>query len=213
MRRALAVALLVAAAGCAKYPVVPQVSAPAPPPPPKVRPDLYVLLPGADGKTGALVVTSEGREQTLRTANAAVKIGTPGAIETATATPAEITAAFGTALTAQPPRPTSFLLYFPLDSDELTPESQRTIGAILADIGKRPAPEVVVIGHTDTVGTDEYNDRLSLQRAERIRTRLIGRGIKDDSIQANGRGKRELLVPTADQVAEPKNRRVEIVVR
>jgi outer membrane protein OmpA-like peptidoglycan-associated protein len=200
---ALALGVLVAATGCAKYPHLAPVA----------RNDLYVLLPGADGKVGALVVTSEGREQTLRAANAAVKVGRPGAIETATATASEIQAAFGPALGAQPPRPTSFLLYFPLDSDELTPESQRVVGTILTDIAKRPAPEVIVIGHTDTMGTDEHNDRLSLQRAERIRTRLIARGIAEDSVQANGRGERELLVPTADQVAEPKNRRVEIVVR
>jgi outer membrane protein OmpA-like peptidoglycan-associated protein len=205
MRRrvALALGLLVAATGCAKYPHLG----------PLARNDLYVLLPGADGKVGALVVTSEGQEQTLRTANGAVKIGRPGAIETATATPSEIQAAFGSALGAQPPRPTSFFLYFPLDSDELTPESQRLVGTIMSDIAQRPAPEVIVIGHTDTMGTEEYNDRLSLQRAEGIRTRLIARGIPEHSIQANGRGERELLVPTADQVAEPKNRRVEICVR
>src|SRR5438132_561268 len=61
--------------------------------------------------------------------------------------------------------------------------------------------------------TDLYNDRLSLQRAGRISRRLIELGIASERIQTSGRGKRELLVPTADQVADPRNRRVEIVVR
>jgi outer membrane protein OmpA-like peptidoglycan-associated protein len=81
------------------------------------------------------------------------------------------------------------------------------------EIARRPAPEVVVIGHTDAVGSDEHNDRLSLQRAERIRAQLIALGVAPERVQAAGRGKRELLVPTADQVAEARNRRVEIVVR
>jgi outer membrane protein OmpA-like peptidoglycan-associated protein len=63
------------------------------------------------------------------------------------------------------------------------------------------------------MGTDDYNDQLSLQRAGRIRTRLIQLGVAPERIETSGRGKRELLVPTADQVPEPKNRRVEIVVR
>lgn len=172
-----------------------------------------MLLPGAGGTVGALVVTSEGQQQTLSTAHAAVKVGRPGALETTTATAADVRAAFGAALTAQPPRPTSFLLYFVVNSDRLTPESQRVVTAILSDIASRPAPEVLVIGHTDTMGAATYNDRLSLQRAERIRTRLIERGIAADSIQASGRGERELLVSTPDRVPEPRNRRVEIVVR
>src|SRR5581483_10147796 len=111
------------------------------------------------------------------TAHAAAKIEKAGAIETRTVTDAEVRAAFAGALTAQPPRPTSFLLYFRLDSNDLTPESQRVVSDILNDIANRPAPEVVVIGHTDTVGSDAYNDRLSRERAERIRKGLIARGI------------------------------------
>lgn len=204
-RAALWIVIALLGAACARFPVMP----------PTARNDLYVLLPGAGGALGALGVTTEGREQTLSTRYAAAKIGRPGAIETATVTEAETRGLFGAALTAQPPRPTAFLLYFLLDSDELTPESQRVVGDIIKNIGGRPLPEVVVIDHTDTMGTEDYNDRLSVRRAARVRTRLIehGLGIPPGSIHFAGRGKRELLGPTADQVAEPKNRRVEIVVR
>jgi outer membrane protein OmpA-like peptidoglycan-associated protein len=209
MRRVvLGLMVLGLAAACARVPVM-RVSAPA------ARTDVYVLLASADGTTGVLVVTSDGQARTLDRAFAAAKVGTPGAIEPATVTEAEVKTMFGSALDAQPPRPVSFTLYFLLDSDELTAESQRVVDDIVSEIGRRPVPEVVVIGHTDTTGTPEYNDRLSLQRAERVRARLLARGlgISAGSVYAVGRGKRELLVATADQVAEPRNRRVELVVR
>jgi len=71
----------------------------------------------------------------------------------------------------------------------------------------------MVVGHTDTVGSESANDALSRQRAEVVRKGLIARGIAPEDVVAIGRGKRNLLVPTADGVAEPRNRRVEILVR
>jgi outer membrane protein OmpA-like peptidoglycan-associated protein len=84
---------------------------------------------------------------------------------------------------------------------------------VLLAIATRPVPELTVAGHTDSLGTDQYNDALSLRRAERVRGLLVARGISPASIVAVGRGKREPLVPTPDGVAEPRNRRVEITVR
>ena len=77
----------------------------------------------------------------------------------------------------------------------------------------RPVPDIVVTGHTDTVGSADSNDRLSMQRAERVKAFLMGIGIPPDRIQTAGRGERELLVPSADNIDEPRNRRVEINVR
>ena len=84
---------------------------------------------------------------------------------------------------------------------------------MFAEIASRPVPDVLVIGHTDTVGSDAVNDALSRQRAEVVRKALIARGIAAENIVVVGRGKREPIVPTADGVAEPRNRRVEIIVR
>ena len=201
-RAALGLAIAVLVAGCAKMPRVEP-----------GRTDLYVLLPGADGKTGALTVTHAGKEAVLDSAHAAARIPKPGALEATKIPETDTRSIFGAALDAQPPRPKSFVLYFLLDSDEFTPETRVTVDGILKEITQRPAPEIVVIGHTDTMGTDDYNDRLSMQRAERIRARLIELGVAPERVLAAGRGKRELLVPTGDQVAEPQNRRVEIVVR
>ena len=76
-----------------------------------------------------------------------------------------------------------------------------------------PAPEVRVVGHTDALGTDSLNDELSMQRARIVRAGLVDKGIEPTRVEAVGRGKRELLVPTRDGVAESRNRRVEIQVR
>jgi len=177
------------------------------------RNDLYVLLPGKNGKTGALVVESEGKQQTLNTPYAAARVKNVGSVDSFTSSEADVKQEFGPALEAQPKRPVSFYLYFQRDTDEFAPESKDLVRQIFAEIARRPAPEIVIIGHTDRVGSMQYNDALSLRRAERCRDELIKLGIPKVRISVAGRGFRELEVPTGDQVSEPRNRRVEISVR
>ena len=100
-----------------------------------------------------------------------------------------------------------------LGYDELTAESKAELQNVLAALKDRPLPDVLVIGHTDTVGDAVGNDRLSAQRAETVKGFLVDIGIPAERIRTAGRGERELLVPTADDVDEPRNRRVEINVR
>lgn len=199
--------MMVLLAGCATQP-------PAPTPAVKeTRDDLYAVLPDRDGKAGALTVTHTGDEKTLDSPYAAARIKTEGRLETGAVTEQEVREVFGPALSAQPLRPVSFTLYFVLGKDELTSDSRPILQSLLAEIARRPAAEIVVIGHTDRVGTVQHNDALSLQRAERVRNELGRLGIPLDRIQVAGRGEREPLIPTADQVPEPRNRRVEITVR
>ena len=191
---ALAVLLLV---GCAK----------------PMRDDLYVLMPDQEGKTGALSVESGGQQAVLDRPYASARVTEPGRVAAGAVTEQEARQAFGAALEAQPVRPASFILYFLEGRDELTPDSRQLLGRILDEIARRPAPEIVVIGHTDRVGAVPFNDALSLRRAERVRDELVKVGIAADRIRVAGRGEREPLVPTADEVAEARNRRVEINVR
>jgi outer membrane protein OmpA-like peptidoglycan-associated protein len=199
MRRlaGLAALALLVLAGCAK----------------PARNDLYVLMPGPEGKTGALSVESGGKQAVLDQPYAAARVSGSGQVEAGAVTEQEARQAFGPALAAQPGRPASFVLYFLENRDELTPDSQQMLGRALDEIARRPAPEIVVIGHTDRVGPVPYNDTLSLRRAERVRDELVKVGIAADRIRVEGRGEREPLVATADEVAEPRNRRVEISVR
>jgi len=178
-----------------------------------VREDTVVVLPGPDGKSGTVVVQREGARQVLDAPYAANVVRSDGSLESRRASALQVSESFGATLAALPARPTTFLLYFITAKDELTPESTSELDKILVDMRTRPVPDIVVTGHTDTVGTSEYNDKLSMQRAGRVKTFLTGIGIPPDRIQTAGRGERELLVPTADNVDEPRNRRVEINVR
>jgi outer membrane protein OmpA-like peptidoglycan-associated protein len=129
------------------------------------------------------------------------------------ATPDQVKRDFGAALAAQPRREMSFTLHFAEGKDELSPESQASIEAVLAEVARRPVPDVLVVGHTDRVGTDAVNDALAKQRAETVRAELIRRGVAPGNVQASGRGSRDPIVPTPQGVAEPRNRRVDIIVR
>jgi outer membrane protein OmpA-like peptidoglycan-associated protein len=176
-------------------------------------PQLVAVVPAADGHIGAVVVKHWWSEQVLDSAYGAQRIGGSGFTETATLTPAEVKETFGTTLAALPGRPASYTLYFLEGRDELTVESLGEFQKVFDEIKRRPLPDIMVIGHTDTVGNLAFNDRLSLARAERLREMLVGLGIPAERVEAAGRGKRELLVPTEDNVSEPRNRRVEINVR
>jgi len=178
-----------------------------------VREETVVVLPGPDGKSGMVVVQREGTRQVLDAPYAASHVRPDGTLQGSPLSQQQVADSFGTTLAALPARPTVFLLYFLTGKDELTPESNSDLEKVLADMRARPVPDIVVIGHSDTVGGDAYNDQLSLARASRMREMLIGLGIPAERIEAAGRGKRELLVPTEDNVPEPRNRRVEINVR
>ncbi len=173
--------------------------------------DEVTLLPGPDGRpSGVVVVEREGGRHVLDQSYAASRSGEAGVGRT---TEQEVRARFGPVLNALPARPATFFLHFVSGKDELTEASRGELPKILAEIKRRPVPDVAVIAHTDTVGEHDDNDRLSGQRAERVKTFLVEIGIPAARIQASGRGEREPLVTTADNTDEPRNRRVEISVR
>ena len=171
-----------------------------------------VVLPSPDGHTGTVVVQRGGERHVLNQPFAASRL-TGGQSEMVQLSDAEVRQSFAVTLEALPARPTTFLLYFVRGTDELTDESKQELKKILAELKRRGVPNIMVVGHTDTVGKLEANDLLSAQRAERMKGFLIEIGIPAGQIQTAGRGERELLVPTADNIDEPRNRRVEINVR
>jgi outer membrane protein OmpA-like peptidoglycan-associated protein len=174
-----------------------------------------VLIPDPDGNVGQVVVTNERGQQVLNGANQSVTVAgrnaVPGAVTTMTTD--EIQAVFSDALAARPLPPARFILYFLLDSDVLTRESKAIVPEVLATIRKRSSVDVVISGHTDTVGTKEYNYKLGLDRTKAIYDILVAKGVAISSITATSHGEGNPLVKTGDNVPEPRNRRVEIVVR
>ncbi|HEX7955060.1 MAG TPA: OmpA family protein [Burkholderiales bacterium] len=186
---------------------------PRPPAPKKTTYDQITILPREDGPIGGVVVHQDSIAILLDKPYATAVVEGPGMVTESIYDAQLVKQEFAPALSALPGKPTQFLVYFLEGTDELTPESNAEVEKIFAELATRPAPEILVIGHTDAVGSIQYNDKLSLQRAEHVRAELIQRGIAEDRISVEGRGKREPLVETADGVAEPKNRRVEISVR
>ncbi len=171
-----------------------------------------VLLPEQGGRDTAVTVRQGDRTLVLDQPYAAADLTSTGPQPRASSA-AEVDRRFAAALAAQPARPRVYTLYFVEQTDTLTDESRRMLDTVAAEIARHPVPDIVVVGHTDRVGSDAVNDALARKRAETVRTGLTQRGIAAENIVAVGRGKREPIVPTADGVAEPLNRRVEIVVR
>jgi outer membrane protein OmpA-like peptidoglycan-associated protein len=176
--------------------------------------DTIVLLPKDDGSTGAIAASRGDAEILLDTAYASARPRLLGSkLKRDTADREKLDKRFGAALSAMPPPPKSFVVYFLSGSDDFTEESKSAIASMMDELKQRPSPEVTVIGHTDKVGGDDQNDALSLQRAGRMKELLVGMGVPADSIDSAGRGSREPLVDTAEGVDEPRNRRVEVNVR
>jgi len=107
--------------------------------------------------------------------------------------------------------PRTYVMYFVEGSADLTPESLPVLEALRAAV--KPETEVQITGHTDTTGSTELNDKLSLDRAIEIRSALVKQGLPVENAKVTGRGERELRVQTEDNVAEPANRRVEVILR
>ena len=176
---------------------------------------LVVLLPDAEsGTTGKAQASNSAGAANLTAARESTLVLTnqkPGAVTVLSED--EINRIFGAALSALPPAPRHFTLYFRFESDELTDESRALVPEILSTVKQHAVPEVVVVGHTDTMGRSKKNVELGMKRAATVRDLLIGAGLDRKLIEVTSHGERDLLIPTPDGTPEPRNRRVEISVR
>jgi outer membrane protein OmpA-like peptidoglycan-associated protein len=177
---------------------------------------LIVLLPDPEtGTTGRAHVTNEFGFADLAAPRAATRImaadGPPGPISTMSE--ADVQRLFGEALAALPPAPRHFTLQYRFESDELTDESTALVPEILRAVRQLSVPEVVVVGHTDTMGEPRANLALGLRRAISVREILVEAGLAPSTIEVTSHGEADLLVKTSDKAPEPRNRRVEITVR
>ena len=170
-----------------------------------------VLLENPDGSTGAVVVKGSKGEQVIDQARQGAALD--GSSKPAAVSEADIQRDFGSAMAARPQLPERFLLYFVSGGAQLTPESQALLPTIVASAAQRPAVDVSIIGHTDTVGRAEQNEELALKRAQAIAELIKAKGLKVHALSVESHGERNPLVKTADEVAEPRNRRVEISLR
>jgi outer membrane protein OmpA-like peptidoglycan-associated protein len=195
IRLTLLILLITLASGCAKG-------------------TLVALAPDPDGKVGSISVANEA---------GSVAIDTPyqaSTITDAKERPSKpvhlgkeaLDKIFAQALSIQPERPLHFLLYFDKETT-ITSDSLKLLPDIIVAIRARHSTYISVIGHTDTLGSEDYNLSLSQKRALAVKDLLLKQGVAPDTIWTTSHGKENPLVPTADNVYEPKNRRVEVVVR
>jgi outer membrane protein OmpA-like peptidoglycan-associated protein len=176
--------------------------------------DLVVLLPDSDTKrTGAATVSNPLGNVDLDEEREAARVIPSRAPVLTRVSQAEVEKMFGDALSALPPAPQRFTLFFRFESDELTDESQALIPQVLAAVKQHVVQDVIVIGHTDTMGTQQANYGLGLKRAMTVRNILVAAGLSDGSIEVTSVGELDPLVKTADETPEPRNRRVDIAVR
>jgi len=175
-----------------------------------------ILLPNPDGTVGSVVVYNEKGAQTLdkpwqstETSTLTQSPSTPKIIEEK-----QVKAIFQQTLEAEPLPPANFIMYFKMGSADLTVDSMKLFPDILEAVRARKSKNIVVVcGHTDRVGTDEYNRMLSFRRARAVANVLVAKGVDRENIEVTYRGEWDLLIPTPNGVPEPRNRRVEITVQ
>jgi len=180
--------------------------------------DLFVLLPEPDGKAGSIRIANAGGYQILD------KPGDTTRVEDFNSRPIApqpldekgIASIFGDALSAEPDstaRFLSFTLWFKSDKTKLADGSKAILPEMLRAIQIRKPTEIHIAGHTDRLGTEQHNLKLSSRRANFIRDFLIAKGIQSSVLFVSFWGESRPLVYTEDEVAEPLNRRVEVMIR
>lgn len=174
--------------------------------------DEIVLLADDDGKVGRIAVDPGPEEVVIDRAYQRARVAKGGRPDLDEADAAAVDRDYAGALAAMPRPPAEFTLRFEFGSDVLDAESLALIPRITRAIEAQAPADVVVIGHTDTVGDDDYNDALSLRRAEAVRDQLVAAGLEADRIELWGRGEREPLEPGEDKRSEV-NRRAQVLVR
>ncbi len=172
-----------------------------------------ILLPQEDRPDSKVVVTTPKAETVIDKPYGVAEVGWSGGLSANTSSAEEVAAEFPKLLALRPPPPEQFVLQFETGTSNLTAESQAQLDAVISSAQRRPGGEILIVGHTDRVGSLEANDRLSLVRANAIRDLFLAKGFRPELVEAVGRGEREPVVPTEDEVEEPFNRRAEVFVR
>lgn len=173
-----------------------------------------ILMPDASGQVGAITVKTQDDSRVIDKAYQFVTVKDRAArlSETQVMSEAQVSEEYADLLKAQPAAPSSFMLYFLTGTTELTAESRAIIPNVLARIRERAPAGVIVIGHTDSTGSEDSNDILSLNRAKAAEKILKDSIPSLSGVSLKFFGSKDPLVPTQPNVDEPRNRRVEIII-
>jgi OOP family OmpA-OmpF porin len=115
---------------------------------------------------------------------------------------------------AEPAGPSrQFIVFFGFNKYNLTSAALRVIAEAVIAAKETGSATVLITGHTDTVGSPDFNQRLSMRRSNAVKSEMVRQGVSAAAISTTGRGETELLVQTNDNVKEPQNRRATIDVQ
>jgi peptidoglycan-associated lipoprotein len=170
-----------------------------------------MLLPDDDGGAGKVIFQGQGGSVSLDQVHAAVAMD--GSLARFEVSADRLQQDAGAALQARPKAPRSFQLYFDAGESRINKASEALLSQIVEELKSRAAPDISVIGHTDTMGNAALNEKLSLQRAQEVAQQLRALAPRTVHLDITSHGERNLLIPTPDNTDEPRNRRVEITVR
>jgi outer membrane protein OmpA-like peptidoglycan-associated protein len=175
----------------------------------------YIVMPDPDGKVGKVeVVTQKGSQildqpwQSTEVTSIDQMPGEPKILDEK-----QVREMFKNALEARPETPVTTLIYFKSGGTEITADSRQAIREVVKAIKARNPHEITVSGHTDSVGSTEFNRVLSMNRSRAVASILVSQGVKEEIIEITYHGKENQLIRTPDEVEEPRNRRVEITIR
>ncbi len=102
--------------------------------------------------------------------------------------------------------------FFDFDKSVLKPEGKAKLDDLVSKVKDINLEVIIAVGHTDSVGTDAYNQRLSVRRAEAVKAYLVSRGIEKNRVYTEGKGEKQPVADNKTAEGRAKNRRVEIEV-
>ena len=177
--------------------------------------NLFVLIPDPDGKLGEIIVTNKGGSEAIARPGYATEVKDANVAPSAPfpLEESQINTIFGAALAAQPEPPARYILYFGTGTTNVTENVEKLLPEILSTIEARKSRDIGIVGHTDRVGSRQQNYKLGLDRAARIKEILVSKGVDPSIIDVSSHGEDNPLVQTQDEVSEPLNRRVEVIIR
>ena len=174
-----------------------------------------ILLPDENETVGAVVVETAKASKVVDQPYHSLSVtgSTERSMSASALDKEEVLQRYGASLKALPQAAASYIFYFTTGTSTLTESSARDLDTLVDELRDRQPPIVLnIIGHTDATGSKDFNLKLSLERARAVEKVLIGSGISIDTLRIQSFGENDPLVPTADGVPEPKNRRVEVMV-
>ena len=175
-----------------------------------------VLVPDPNGKVGRVEVKTKAGTSVLTHSNDGTEADVVAEAPTKPhhVSDEDIKEMFAETLAKEPLPPEHYIFHFETGKADILPEDNAQLPKAKTAIELRKPCDVSVIGHADRVGNNEMNFGISTKRAQAVANALTGMGV-DESCMKDIRfyGESDPVVPTADEVAEPLNRRVEVEIR